>query len=343
MKLSDELKAKSRRAVAHMGGTAQADDSKLGGVARPVTAVGAVAFMQPTIDALSERAKDAEARAISAEAANEELRRKVNAQPTEVDLELLDEKPGRKRKLTAEQFEELKENLRNNPLVQPVAVKRLASGRFEIVSGHNRVDAFRALGRSAIPVVVVDFEDEVVDRAAFYANLLQPSLPDFEKYLGFKREKDKTGASQKEMARLAGVPESTVSMLFSFESLPERARELVEDRPFGIGMNCASELGRLTRDGAGDRVVEAIELLLAGKLTQKEAVVFASKKPLAPIARATPPTPVKIKAGRLEYCQYVARGSSLRIEFKAEEERAEAEKRISEVLKELAQASKASS
>ena len=105
MSLRDELKAKSQKAVEHMGAAPKGADAKTAAAGKPVTAVGAVAFMQPTIDALNERVKNAEA-------ANEELRRKVDAQPTEVELGLLDEKPGRKRRLTPDQFEELKENLR---------------------------------------------------------------------------------------------------------------------------------------------------------------------------------------------------------------------------------------
>lgn len=332
MSLRDELTKKSQRALAHMGTAAAAD----GKAARPVTTPGAVAFMQPTIDALNERVREAEA-------ANDELRTKLQAQPTEVDLDLLDEKPGRRRRLTPEQFEELRENLRANPLVHPVAVKRLATGRFEIVSGHNRRDAFRALGRTSIPIVVVDIEDAVVDRAAFFANLLQPALPDFEKYLGFRRERDRTEALQKDLAKAAGVPESTVSMLFAFEALPPRARELIEDRPERVGMNCAADLARLARDGAEDRVVEAVELLLAAKLTQKEAVAYAARKPALSSVRARAAAPVKIKAGRLEFCQYVSRGSLLRIDFKAEEHRAEAEQRIAKLLQELADASKTNS
>lgn len=299
-----------------------------------MTAVGAVALMQPTIDALNERVK-------AAEAANEELRRAVDSQPTEVELDLLDEKPGRRRKLTPEQFDELKENLRNNPLVHPVAVKKLSNGRFEIVSGCNRVDVYRALGRHKIAIVVVDIEDESLDRAAFYANLLQPALPDFEKYLGFKRERDRSGLTQVALAKVAGVPEATVSTLFAFESLPERALELIEDRPAGIGMTCAADLARLAREGLSDRVVEAVELLLAGKLTQKEAVAYARRKADTAGGKAVAAAPVKIKAGRAEFCQYVGRGRTLRIDFKIEAQRAAAEKRIAEVLREFAHAAKA--
>jgi ParB family chromosome partitioning protein len=330
MSLRDDLKAKSQRAVATMGAAKQSEARD----ARPVTTPGAVAFMQPTIDALNERVK-------KAEALNAELVHQLDGQtPRELAIDMLDEVPGRRRRLTPEQFEELKENLRNNPLIHPIGVKALASGRYEIVSGYNRVDAYRALGRTTVPINVLDIEADITDRAAFYANLLQPSLPDFEKYLGFRREKERSGASQRELAKLAGLPESTVSMLFAFEGLPTRARELIEDRPDGLGMSCAAELAKLTREGRGDRVVEAVELLLAGKVTQKEAVQHAARHERAPAQRLAAAAPVKIKAGRLEFCQYVARGSSLRIDFKLEEHRNEAQARIAAVLQDLADAAK---
>jgi ParB family chromosome partitioning protein len=327
MSLRDDLKAKSQRALATMGATKQGETRDT----RPVTTPGAVAFMQPTIDALNERVK-------RAEALNAELEQQLSTQtPRELPIEMLDEVPGRRRRLTPDQFEELKENLRNNPLVHPIGVKACANGRYEIVSGYNRVDAFRALGRATVPVNVLDIEADVTDTAAFYANLLQPSLPDYEKYLGFKRQKDKTKTSQKELAKAAGIAESTVSMLFAFEGLPARAKELIEDRPEGIGMSCASELARVARDGAADRVVEAVELVLAGKLSQKEAVEYAARKaPRLQAPRQASTAPVKVRAGRLEFCQYVARGASLRIDFKLEEHRAEAEARIATLLQELA-------
>lgn len=332
MSLRDDLKAKSQRALNTMNEPPPAAPA---GPRRAVTTPGAIAFMQPTIDALSERAESAEAEVV-------QLRKRLDQQPTEAALSQLVEVAGRKRKLTPEQFEELKENLRHNPLVHPVAVRRLSDGRFEIVSGHNRSDAYRALGRETIPIIVVDIEDALIDRSAFFANLMAPALPDFEKYMGFKRELARmSNGSQKQLAQESGVSESTISRLFSFEELPERARELIEDRPLGVGMNCAADLARASRNGHGERVVEAVELLLAGKLTQKEAVAYAERAaPKEAQPRPAPPAPVKIRAGRLEFCQYVAKGHTLRIDFKDESQRAAAEKRIAVLLKELAEASK---
>ena len=320
------LKSKSDLALASIS----ADVSSEARPQRATTAPGAAAFMQPTIDALNDRAKSAEARV-------EALKLQLEQRPVDLDLDLLVEVPHRRRRLTPEQFEELKGNLASNPLVHPISVIRRVDGRFEIVSGHNRVDAYRALGRSLIPVVVMDLEDAEADRSAFYANLLQPSLPDYEKFLGFKREKESRNLTQKQLAREAGVSESMVSMLFAFEQLGEGVRDLIERRTDAIGMNCAAELAKLVRDGHEASVKEAVGLLIDGQLTQKDAVRHVMRAALPPRVKVSSSAPTRIKVGRLEYCQFQGRANVLRIDFKSEEQRQEAEAALREVLQKLAE------
>ncbi len=300
---------------------------------RATTAPGATAFMQPTIDALNDRAKKAEALAA-------EYRSKLEQAPIEVPLDMLIEVPHRRRRLTPEQFDELKGNLAHNPLIHPITVQRVADGRFEIISGHNRAEVYRSLGRTLIPVVVMELDTDHVDRSAFYANLLQPSLSDFEKYLGFKAERDRTGHSQKQMAKDAGVSESILSMLFSFDHLPEEAWLLGELRREAIGMRGAAELAKLARSGRKAEVIDAMEQLVEGRLTQKEAIRHASRKVALAVARPTPQAPVRVRVGRLEFCQYQSRGTSLRIEFRSEEQRIEAEAVIAAALQDLARRTK---
>ena len=320
-----KLKQKSAEALADISNN---PDAQAGPSARPATAPGAMAFMQPTIDSLSERAETAEATVARLEA-------QLVDQPGELPIDQIVVDPRRKRKLTPEQFEELKENLKNNPLVHPIAVRPIGDGQFELVSGHNRLEAFRALGRATIPVVIREIADASVDRASFYANLLQPELPDFEKYLGFREERKRSGATQKEMAKEAGIAESIVSMLFAFDHLPEEALALIEERPSIIGMNCVAELAKLAKNGRAEKVVEAVQALFEGKISQKEAVRMAAR-----VERMSAPksasAPVKIKSGRYEFCQYQSRGATLRIDFREEGARAEAETKIAELLKTLA-------
>lgn len=322
------LRAKSDEALA---GIPESEVEKQLTASRPTTAPGAMAFMQPALDSLNERAETAEARVAQLESELE-----LVDQPRELPVDQLQIDPHRKRNLTLTQFAELKANLENNPLVHPITVRPVGDGLYEVVSGHNRLEAFRQLGRKSIPVVILDIADASVDRTAFYANLLQPELPDFEKYLGFREERNRTNATQKEMAKAAGILESVVSTLFAFDNLPERAIDLIAEKPEIIGMSCAAALAKLTKAGKGDKVVEVVELLFEEKLTQKEAVQMASRTERMSAPRAAS-SPVKIRSGRQEFCQYQSRGGTLRIDFKEEDARAEAEKLIVEVLKKLAE------
>lgn len=322
-----DLKSKSDQALASIPAGAGVGQARAG---RPITAPGATAFMQPTIDALNDRAKAAEAKTL-------ELEQRLEQQPTEVSLDRLVEVGSRKRRLSEQQFEELRANLEKNPLVHPIAVRRRADGQFEVVSGHNRVAAYRALGRNTISVVVVDIEESRLDRSAFYANLLQPSLPDYEKYLGFKRERERSGATQKALAREAGISDAIVSMLFAFEDLPAAAIGSLESRPDVLGMNAAAELARLSREGRTEAVTEAVKLLVEGRLTQKEAIAFASRRDVPVQPKSGTAVPIKIKSGRSDFCQYVAKGTTLRIDFKTEAMRAEAEEGVAAYLRTLAE------
>lgn len=259
----------------------------------------------------------------------EEARRGGGA--IDVPLQDLVEVPGRRRKLTVEQFGELKQNLAHNPLVTPITVRRYADGGFEIVSGHNRVEAYRQLGRDSIRAVLDDSSDEQADLNAFYANLLQPDLSDFEKYLGFRMIQTKyPKLTQAAIAEQAGLAENLVSMLMSFQHLPKEVLVLLEDRPEILGANAASALAGLTREGRRTEVTLAVQRLAAGELDQGQAVKAASAKA---VQAGKPVVPlVRIRAGREAYCDLRLAKNVLRLQFKTEEDASEIQSAIQELL-----------
>ena len=94
------------------------------------------------------RLMDAQNRINSAQARIKELEAQLEDKAAlEVSLDSLIEVSGRRRKLTPEQFQELKNNLAQHALATPILVRTLPGDRFEIVAGHNRVAAYRELGR----------------------------------------------------------------------------------------------------------------------------------------------------------------------------------------------------
>ena len=211
------------------------------------------------------------------------------ARKSEIDLDLLHEARGRKRVLTAEQFDELKVNIRQHGLISAITVRTKEKGGFEIVSGHNRVAVIRELGMKTIKAVVVDSDEAQANLNAFYANLIQPSLPDFEKYLGFKRIEEVTGKPRKEMAKDAGVDPSLVTLWFSFADLSDDAIELVATNPEKLGATAATALAKLTKAGKGAQVVDAIRALVNGEINQNEAVRIASKSTPKAVTPAVKP------------------------------------------------------
>ena len=209
---------------------------------------------------------DTHHRATIAEAENALLRNrriKIN------DLKIVE---GRKRQLSATEFAELKANLAAFPLVNPVAVRALPGGTFELISGHNRVQAFVELGRDEIDANLVELGEEQVLPAAFYSNLLSPALPDYEKYLGFKNLQDATGKSQAELARESGVAKSMISMLFAFDQLSPATHALLLRQPQLVSATLAAKLRVLPYAD------DAIASLAAGEVTPQQVLATATGK-----------------------------------------------------------------
>lgn len=255
--------------------------------------------------AAEEKVELLEARLLEAEAKTINL---------EIPLDHLHEVPGRRRKLTAEEYTELRENLRNNDIVTPITVRKREQGEYEIISGHNRVAIFRELGRATIPSVVRDTDKAQADINAFYANLLQTSLPDYEKYLGFCMIQARLpNLSHQQIADMAGISRSHITKLMAFSNLPPAAHKILQEHVTAVGATAAQDFAGLIKQGRTEQVVEAINKIAAGELDQTQAVKFASAT-----KNSTPTNkfePIKIKSGKATYCNLKRADKIIRLEF----------------------------
>ena len=239
----------------------------------------------------------------------------------ELGLDALVEIPGRRRKMTAEKYAELRENLRHNKLIHPVVVRKTADGRFEIVSGHHRVDAFREIGREVIRCVVIEGSDDEVTDGAFNANLMQSGLTDYEKYLGFKIRIERTpGLTQAAIADQFGVTPAMVSYIFAFDQLPLDALSVIEGQPDIIGSTAVAALAGIAKQGKTTQVTDAVRRLAAGEIDQSQAVKLAGQDATKPKKEAASPASDKIKQGKTTYCEMRRAKNVVRLEFKSEAE-----------------------
>lgn len=291
---------------------------------------------------ITQRMHEAEKRATELEA---QLKAAQAGSQTELPLDQLVEVPGRKRNLTPQEFKELVENLRNNPLVSPITVRRIGTDKYEIVSGHNRVSVYRILDRTTIPVFIQADDNYVqADLNAFFANLLQPSLPDYEKYLGFCMIREHyPDMTHEEIADKAGVSRQQVTRLMAFAALPTEALEVLQQNPHALGANAAAELATIAKTGKHSEVIKAVQQLATGEIDQATAVEQAMRAALpALVEKPAKPKiePRVVKQGRATYCSIRRAEKTIRLDFKTPEEAATVEQAIFDLIETMAKQGK---
>ncbi|CAL8480962.1 ParB/RepB/Spo0J family partition protein [Caballeronia sp. S22] len=242
----------------------------------------------------------------------------AKASTLDLALDRLREVSGRRRYMEPAKYHELRENLRHNKLVHPIVVRARGDGDYDIVSGHHRVDAYRELGRETIRAVLEDGTEDQADDGAFFANLMQSDLTDYEKYVGLKRfQRKHPELNQKEVAERVGISQPHVSALLSYERLPDQVRAILEKQMALIGATAAAELAAVAEGGKADRVVEAVQRLSEKKLDQAQAVRFAKEvekpKVTKPVA-----TTFKVKDGKSTWCDVRRARNVMRLEFQSE-------------------------
>ncbi|MFM0732723.1 ParB N-terminal domain-containing protein [Paraburkholderia sediminicola] len=234
----------------------------------------------------------------------------------------LHEVPGRRRKLTDEQYGELKANLQSYPLSTPVSVELRPDGDWDIVAGNNRVAIYRELDRDEIEATVLDIDPSQVEKVAFFSNLLSPSLSDFEKYWNFKRLQDGTELTRQDLAEAAGLAKSHMSRIFAFEGLPDEAKEILSARPERLGSHAAAKLAKAAGAGKVVAVVAAVRRLVEdGEFTQENAVKLATAKETT--AAPSYAEPLVVKVGKKRFCEITARKGVIGVKLAVEVEQAD--------------------
>lgn len=253
--------------------------------------------------------------------------------PFEAPVARIRKIPGRQRQLTNAEREALYANLDSNKLVTPVTLRPAPDGWYEVVSGHNRFDFYVDRGRATIPAVLDLSDDEHADRDAFYANLLHNTLPDYAKYVGFKKllDEDQT-LTIADVAKHAGVPRTTVANLMVFGELPTAAIPLLDAQQDKLGRNAAAELAALHAKGHTEGVMAAIESIISGTSSQSEAVAMATRSTRRAVTPRVAPAPVTVRSGRATYCKVHQAKKVLRLEFTSD---ADAELAMNEITKAL--------
>ena len=112
-----------------------------------------------------------------------------------------------------DELKSLSESIRNHGVLQPLVVRQVGD-RFQLIAGERRLRAAQAAGLTAVPVTVVDFNDQQMLEAALVENIQRSDLNPIEKAQGFKDYLDRYRMTHDQLAAgsaWAGRPSRTSS------------------------------------------------------------------------------------------------------------------------------------
>ncbi|KUJ77397.1 ParB/RepB/Spo0J family partition protein [Ruegeria profundi] len=184
-----------------------------------------------------------------------------------VPIEKLHANPNQPRRtFSAERLDELAASIKEKGIIQPLIVREVSAGDYEIVAGERRWRAAQMAQLHDIPVIVRDFDDTEVLEVAIIENIQRADLNAVEEAAGYKQLMDRFGHTQEKLAEALGKSRSHIANLLRLLSLPQDVQTLVIQGKLSAGHARAlitaenpSELAKIVvRDELSVRATEAL-------------------------------------------------------------------------------------
>ena len=121
----------------------------------------------------------------------------------------------------------LADSIREHGLLQPILVRPLPLGNYQIVAGERRWRAARMLGLDEVPVVIRELSDIETAQIALIENIQREDLNPVEEAKAFQRLQDDFGMKQEDIAKKVGCSRSSVTNALRLLKLPEEIQDML--------------------------------------------------------------------------------------------------------------------
>ena len=130
---------------------------------------------------------------------------------------------------------DLADSIRTHGIIQPLTVRRLASGYYQIIAGERRWRAAKLAGLDQVPAVIIEADDRKVMELGLIENLQREDLNPIEEAMGYKALVEDYGLTQEEVARQVGKSRPAVANALRLMALPDAIRQLLEEGKLSAG------------------------------------------------------------------------------------------------------------
>ena len=128
-----------------------------------------------------------------------------------------------------ESLAQLADSIRQHGILQPLTVRKLDSGYYQIIAGERRWRAARMAGLDTVPVIIVEADDQTATELAMIENLQREDLNPMEEAAGYRTLMDLYHMTQEEVSKRVGKSRSAVANALRLLDLSEPVRVFVED------------------------------------------------------------------------------------------------------------------
>jgi ParB family chromosome partitioning protein len=199
--------------------------------------------------------------------------------PLEIELDRIERNPNQTRTAFDEaKLAELAASIRASGVVQPVVVRELSGGRYQLIMGERRWRASRAAGKTTIPAIVQKASDEQAMEMTIVENLQRADLNPMEQARAFERLGREFKMTQEQIATRTGKDRASIGNFIRLLKLPAAIQEMVEAGELSFGHGRAL----LALDSAEKITVAAAKVkALAMSVRQTETYVQGLLNPEA--------------------------------------------------------------
>lgn len=231
-----------------------------------------------------------------------------------------------RKRFDPEALAELADSIREHGIIQPLTVRRLSSGYYQIIAGERRWRAAKQAGLDEVPAVIIEADDRKVMEIGLIENLQREDLNPAEEARGYQVLMTEYGMTQDQVAQRMGKSRPAVTNALRLLNLPEDLMALVEEGKLSAG-HARALLGAptpaLQRQGAKAVLDKGLSV------RQTEALVKALQKEKKPKVRSEDMLAIYLadleknlgsQLGRKVHIQHRGKKGKLELEYYSEDD-----------------------
>ena len=134
-----------------------------------------------------------------------------------------------RRHFDEEALQDLADSIREHGIIQPLTVRRLSSGYYQIIAGERRWRAARIAGLAEVPAIVIEADDRKMTELSLIENLQREDLDPIEEAEGYKTLMDNYHLTQEEAAERVGKSRSAVANSLRLLGLCPEVRQMLQN------------------------------------------------------------------------------------------------------------------